>query len=350
MANFRQDVLKGFGAAQRVHQDAAVRENYLKSGGQIDVYRLAADLDIPVMFRNLDGLLGAYLPDPIPGILVTKKRPVSVQRLTCAHELGHYYLKHEESLDSEEDIGFALSGGRGANERERQADAFAFSFLMPKWLLIENLKRLAAAGLRANAPTMIDRAVVIYQLSLRVGCSYTATINTLRHYSLLSDEVATRLAQIEPRKIKEHLLGDIMVPDWRRDVWLVTEADDGIQVDASNEDLFVIRVHEPSTAGYQIRLKSLEESGFTVLREGYARPIEHGDTQEEILVGTFPEYEAITQHPNAGFATLDVMHERPWEPPDQAERAVHLDFDLTEPPDGLSLEERKKRLSEVLHG
>jgi predicted secreted protein len=349
MANFREDVLRGFGAAQRMHKVAAVRERYLKSSGQIDVYRLAADLDIPVMFRDLDGLLGAYLADPIPGILVTKKRPVSVQRFTCAHELGHHYLKHQASLDSEEDIGFALSGGPGANERERQADAFAFSFLMPKWLLINNLKRLAGIGLRVDAPSAIDRALAIYQLSLRVGCSFTATINTLRHYALLPDHVANGLCGIAPRTIKEHLLGDIMVPNWHRDVWLITEVDDGVQLDASQDDLFVIRVHEPSTAGYLTRLRALEENGFTVLREGYVRPPDQGNS--EVLVGTFPEYEAVAQHPQAGTAALEVVHERSWEPPEMAERALYLEFDVTGVPDGLSPQERRKRLDEVLaHG
>lgn len=346
MGRTRDDVLHGFRTASQVHQDAAIRERYLKKGGRIDVYGLAADLDIPVMFQDLDGLLGAYLADPTPGILVTKKRPPAVQRFTCAHELGHYYLKHEESLDEEQDIGFALSGHAGGNEKERQADAFAFSFLMPKWLLIMNLKRLDGSGLRFDAPTLIGKAVVAYQLALRVGCSYTATLTTLQHFQLLPDQLVSSLAAIKPRDIKEHLLSEVMVPDWRRDVWLVTEADDGIEVDASPEDLFIVRVREPSTAGYRTKLSELAERGFSVLKEGYKNDPNQGSLNE-VVIGSFPQYEVVTQHQEPGRAALDVLHSRPWEPAVQAVPSLHLDLDLRAAAQGLSFEERQKRLGGV---
>lgn len=345
MTNIRADVLRGFQAAQRMHNEEAVRENYLRPGGRIDVYQLAADLDIPVMFQDLDGLLGVYLADPNPGILLTKKRPAAVQRFTCAHELGHFYLQHEESLDSEADIGFSLSGGYGGDELERQADAFAFSFLMPKWLLIQNLQRLASSGFRLNAPTPIEQAHVVYQLSLRVGCSYLATINTLQHYRILVDGTADVLRRIEPRKIKEHLLSEIMVPDWRRDVWLVTEADNGGEIDASPEDLFVVRVQEPSTAGYRTKLNQLEENGFTILKEGYLTSFDVGmQSKEGVVVGTFPTFEAVTQHGMPGHAAINIVHARPWEGPELSVVPLHLDLDLRIAPQGLSVEERQKRL------
>jgi Zn-dependent peptidase ImmA (M78 family) len=345
VANARADVLRGFQAAQRVHHEAAVRENYLRPGGRIDVYKLAADLDIPVMFQDLDGLLGVYFADPTPGIMLTKKRPAAVQRFTCAHELGHFYLQHEESLDSEMDIGFALSGGHSGNERERQADAFAFSFLMPKWLLIQNLKHLASSGFRLNAPTSIDQAQVVYQLSLRVGCSYSATITTLQHYRVLPDATADALRRIEPKKIKEHLLSEVMVPDWHRDVWLVTEADNGGEIDASPEDLFVVRVHEPSTAGYRTKLNQLEEHGFTILKEGYVTSFDFGmASKDEVIVGTFPTYEAVTQHGEPGHAAIDIVQGRPWEAPELSVASLHLDLDLRMPQQGLSVEERQMRI------
>lgn len=345
MANPRADVLRGFQAAQRAHQDASVQKKYVTTGGRIDVYGLAADMNIPVMFQDLDGLLGVYLPDPIPGILITKKRPAAVQRFTCAHELGHHYLNHQESLDGEADIGFALSGSNGSSECERQADAFAFSFLMPRWLLLQNLGRLAASGLRFDAATLIERANVVYQLSLRVGCSYVATITTLQHLNLIANHSADELRRIEPKKIKEHLLSEVMVPDWRRDVWLVTEADDGEEIEAAPEDVFIVRVHEPSTAGYRTKLDELAKNGFTVLREMYLALPGSGMRSEEVVVGSFPIHEAVVQHAAPGRTKLNVLHGRPWEPPEAATSPLHIDMHLKLPQQGLSMEERQKLLA-----
>ena len=46
---------------------------------------------ITVLFRPLEGLLGAYVPTPnSAGMLVTTQRDHHVQRFTAAHELGHH--------------------------------------------------------------------------------------------------------------------------------------------------------------------------------------------------------------------------------------------------------------------
>lgn len=99
MTDIRTDILIGHKEAERVHRQLDTRSSYMQSGTRIDVYRLAHDLGIPVLFRPLEGLLGAYVKNPAPGILLTTQRPDSVQRLTCAHELGHHLLNHKASYD-----------------------------------------------------------------------------------------------------------------------------------------------------------------------------------------------------------------------------------------------------------
>ena len=347
MASVREDVLRGFQAAQRMHQRVGGREKYLRSGAGIDVYQIAADLDIPVMFQDLDGLLGAYFADPVPGILLTRKRTTAVQRFTCAHELGHFYLKHEESLDPESQIGFALSGMQVANGQERQADAFAFSFLMPRWLLTQNLQALMESGLRIDAPSDLHKALLVYQLSLRVGCSYSATTTTLHHYRLLPTVSANALRNIQPRAIKQHLVSGFKVPDWHRDVWLITATDNGAEIDASPDDLFVVRIREPSTAGYRTKLDELEQNGFEVLREGYTTALDPADPAAAV-VGSFPTHETVTLHSAPGHAPLKMVHARPWEPPAKAHLALHVDVDIKIPPQGLSQEERRSLLSAMV--
>ena len=98
---------------------------------------------MPLLLRPLDGLLGAYLNAPSQGILVTTQRPMSIQRFTAAHELGHCHLNHQPSLDDEASILRRMPANfdPGHDYQELEADAFAVAFLMPKWLLAIEVTR-----------------------------------------------------------------------------------------------------------------------------------------------------------------------------------------------------------------
>ena len=88
-------------AAGRLHRKLDLRPQLEKEAGSVDVFDAIHALDVPLLLRPLKSLLGAYLREPSPGLLVTTERPMSIQRFTAAHELGHYYLGHEPSLDDE---------------------------------------------------------------------------------------------------------------------------------------------------------------------------------------------------------------------------------------------------------
>lgn len=345
MANPRADILRGFQAAERFHRELDIRNHYLSPAGRIDVFRVAADIDVPVMFQALDGLLGAYLPDPAPGILITTKRPKSVQRFTCAHELGHFWLKHEESFDDESMIGFAYSQFPGAASIEWQADAFAFSFLMPRWLVRDNLERLMAIGLTLPMPA------AVYQLSLRLGCSYSATVMTLERYQLVNAVDAKQLKDTKPREIKKSLVGDITVDDWHRDVWVIAEGDDKITVDAGVEDLFITQVHEPSTAGYVTSTQEAVAAGFTVLREQIVSSAADHNSNEPgaSVLGSFPLHKTIFATGSPGFKNLKLKQQRPWESTDNARAVLDFLVDIREPVLGLSPEEKHLSLQKMLN-
>ncbi len=90
-------------------------------------------LGLFLMFRPLDGLLGAYVPiRALSGMLVTTKRDLHVQRFTAAHELGHHLLEHRTlSLDTV--VGFVGRGEASKHDpQEVEADAFAAEFLLPE--------------------------------------------------------------------------------------------------------------------------------------------------------------------------------------------------------------------------
>ncbi len=342
MANPRTDILAGFQAAEKFHRKFDSRNRYVRPGGRIDIFQMAVDNNVPVMFRELDGLLGAYLPAPSPGILITTKRQKSVQRFTCAHEFGHFWLNHEQSFDDESMIGFAYSNSSGGKSIERQADAFAFSCLMPRWLVVENIRRLAKAGLSLPSPN------AVYQLSLRLGCSYSATLLTLENYRILSVADANKLKLVKPRDIKIALVGNTQVDDWHRDVWLITEGDEDAVVDAAEGDLFVTHVQEASTAGYITNTDNLVAAGFTLLNERIL--VEGGENCSDPIdpstgiVGSFPTHETILKSDSVGAKQLQLRQGRPWEPPEDAQTVLDITVDVQSPAEGLSRQERQSLL------
>ena len=93
---------------------------------------MLVERDIPVMFRPLKNLLGAYIDDPGQGVMVTTQRQLPVQRFTAAHELGHAALGHEASLDEEDiltrayllpECSLRSAGDPGQRLRDRTSDA-----------------------------------------------------------------------------------------------------------------------------------------------------------------------------------------------------------------------------------
>jgi len=99
--NYASAVRAGTMAGARLHQQLDLRSQIQDHGGNVDVFGAIHSIDLPLLLRPLQGLLGAYINDPGPGVLVTTQRPMSIQRFTAAHELGHFSLGHQPSLDDD---------------------------------------------------------------------------------------------------------------------------------------------------------------------------------------------------------------------------------------------------------
>jgi Zn-dependent peptidase ImmA (M78 family) len=199
------------------------------------------------LLRPLSGLLGAYIPTPIPGVLVTTARSLAIQRFTAAHEVGHFRMGHQPSLDDENILRRLTPGftgmAFGPNMQEVEANAFAAAFLMPLWLVQLHCYQ------QSWSAKDLARPDVAYQLSLRLGTSYEATSWTLQRYNLLDSLAADALRQVQPRSIKVKLLQEYQPPDYRGDVWALTERDAGTTINGSRNDLFVLRLNEHSGGG-----------------------------------------------------------------------------------------------------
>ncbi|MHB0670027.1 ImmA/IrrE family metallo-endopeptidase [Roseomonas mucosa] len=325
-------VRAGTMAAARLHLSLNVRATVQARGGAVDVFGAIESLDLPLLLRPLQGLLGAYLSDPAPGVLVTTQRPMAIQRFTAAHELGHYAMKHRPSLDDESILRRMPMTGQPAEDfQEVEADAFAVGFMMPRWLIQWHAAR--------QGWTMDDfqRPNRMYQLALRLGASYEATCWTLVRHQMISTAVARELQKTQPREMKVALLEDYQPQDYRGDVWLLTERDAGTRIDGSRNDLFVLRLTEHSGGGYLWNIDQLAASGFAIVRDATEAIDSDG-------IGG-PVIRRVTAAPEEGSrGSLQLDERRPWEPDPPLSR-LQFDFDLTGPEEeGLSRAERRRLL------
>lgn len=322
-------------AAARLHDQLETRAMVEGAGGGVDVFGAISGMGLPLMLRPLKGLLGAYMNLPVPGVLVTTERPMSIQRFTAAHELGHFYLRHEPSLDDESILRrMPTSPEPGSRFQETEADAFAVAFMLPKWLIMGHAVRQGWTVDHFRQPRFV------YQLALRLGASYEATCRTLVRYGLIPVAIMNDLLGTRPRALKVDLLGDFIPPDYRGDVWLLTSRDAGTRIDGSRNDIFVLRLTENSGGGYLWDFDQLAESGFAIV-------CDHREAIDAEGIGgpVLRRVTAAVREADRGHLTLDER--RPWQPvPPLASLSFY--YDVTGPEQaGLSRAERRQRLAEV---
>lgn len=256
----RDAILNGIRGASELHEQFGFLKT-LKDGKEgIDVFQVISNLNIPLLCRPLDGLLGLYNSTPL-GILVTTNRRLPIQRFTAAHELGHHVLAHKESYDSGKSIKLArqsikeIYGGDNSNQIDKQsimqcpfqeieAEAFASEFLLPKWLLIAMIKR------QGLGKSDLKKPEIVYQLSLRAGVSYEAMLVCLLSNNMISRSTMISVKKITPKKSKLDFLEKIKSLDPWADVHLLTEKDNGLKIFASPEDTVIIELCEHLSGGY----------------------------------------------------------------------------------------------------
>lgn len=333
----RDDLLAAGRKALELTRDFNLRQEIEAGRNSVNIERLCFQLGVPVMYRPLKSLLGAYLKDPSPGILINTDRPASVQRLTCAHELGHFHLNHPTNIDSE------LGLFRGAESDydtpvEQAADMFAIQLLMSKWHIVYlcKVKGWTLADLKL-APT-------IYQLSLRLGTSYQATVWTLLRDELLNLNEARVLARVQPKELKQSLLHDRALEDWHADVWLLDPRDRSRQFEARIGDVFLFLLEDSSTAGFV--WEAVGSDGHAQVLE----PLAEADSKSTAYVGGFdirPHWLAVREASKEELAPTDLhlRHVRAWEVGEADVQVLDMQASVLVPRQGLSAYERQAILA-----
>jgi Zn-dependent peptidase ImmA (M78 family) len=325
----RDAILEGSKAAARLHDELEMRRQVEAQASSVDVFGTIVRQRIPLVFKPLDGLLGAYLPRPTPGIIVTTRRQLSVQRFTGAHELGHARMKHQVSLDDESMLTRAESPTAEYDPLETAANAFATDFLLPQWLLISQAARHKWSRKDLANPS------VVYQLSLRAGSSFQATLLALLRHNLIVQETFDALRDTEVKRLKQELLDGHSLENWYPDVWILTEADEGSMIEGDSRDAFVLRLKESSGAGYLWNVGDLKNAGFLLFRDDRLLPDADDDIGGDVerIVSARPGENRVGR--------ITLQQTRPWESSGAPISRLSFAFDLRGKESGRPRAERR---------
>lgn len=293
----RDAMLEGVQAARRLHLSLGAQSHLAQGIGKIDVFRTAVDLGATLLFRPLDGPLGLYLDKPAPGILISTKRELHIQRFTGAHELGHLVLEHEPSVDTA--VGL-WRGGQQQDLKETAADAFASEFLLPRWLFVHHAQRHGWLSEHLKSP---ENA---YQLSLRMCASYEATCWGLQSHNILASSDVRSLLSHPPKSIKNGALDGIPIDNPWANVWIITEQDNQLRIEGGPEDIFIFKLTEHSAAGYLWDQNHLAEQGMILLKDYRV-----SDANESTCGGKI-ERVLVMRASQPGEYQLSLNERRPW--------------------------------------
>lgn len=122
----------------------------------IDVKRICRGLDLVLVEGDLgDGVSGLLITNPDSArVCVSEADHPNRKRFTIAHEIGHFYLRHQfqpgEHVHIERGHFISQRGPRaskGIDIKEIEANQFASSLLMPARMIEQEAKRMAGTGL-----------------------------------------------------------------------------------------------------------------------------------------------------------------------------------------------------------
>lgn len=345
----RDELLEAARRAAQVLGEFSVRDRIKEGYTRVDPTQLASEADVTVMFRPLDKLLGGFLrEDSEAGILVNVLRPRGLVHMTCAHELGHYFLGHESTTDETVDIGMS------AHLIEQQANQFAYSLLAPQWLVVTimNLKRWSKSHL--------ENPSVVYQLSLRLGMSFEAMTWSLVRLKFISQTSASRTLAQKPKAVKLDALNiqdaSVKVPG---DVWVLDKSDKDRIIEPASTDRFVVDLPNHAAAGHLWTVDELRCEGFVL--EPFvqdARTVSKRESSSIVVGGLGSgtmryELSPVAESGEASAlkaqrrAEISVHETAPWSNGSESHDTLSFSAEFDDLNGGLSRHERERRLESV---
>lgn len=273
----------------------------------VDVFEAIRRANLWLMFQPMDNLFGLYIREPpAAGVVLNVKVHPALQRFTASHELGHHMLGHDSGLDPELNVTRWAQLGNN----ELAAQFFAAEFLMP----------LPAMNRAVNA-LALDRnsfdETAVYQLSLRLGTSYSAMITRLATVQWIGRPAASSLQRVQPQAIKRRILGRRLA-DSRSDVWLLGEEESGSEIRPLVGDELCVQVEEIPSSGR--RWLPDVTAGLRLERDARSRARE---LDEKVVYGRSSRRRLEIKVTDKAHGSLRLALTKPWLPT-RPERTIEL--------------------------
>ncbi len=310
----------------------------------VDVFDAIKKLGIVLAFRPLGRVSGVYVPgDPASGILLHEGHPRTRQRYSAGHELGHHAFGHAAEIDLEPEEGLQRAATEKWPAQEKEAEAFAAWFLMPRRLLRSGLEHLGIG----DPKDPYD----VYALSLWLGTSYTATARQLAVTQMVDSRRANEWSAIPPANLKKALAGEMVPNDLRNDVWWLDARHHMQPVDARPGDRLVLTLPEIPSSGFSWRFTSMPEQ-MRLLSDSFTDHWEPDFAIDRQADPREPDSEIAGGGPDRSFALevsaeaelgvdhLALVKERSWEK-GQGSEEFELLISVNTPLRGIQLSEEQ---------
>ena len=315
----------------------------------VDVFDAIRQLGLVLAVVPLGRVAGLYLPhQPHPGVLLNALHPRSRQRYSAGHELGHHVFGHAETVDFDLDqASLHRDDALVWPDREKEAEAFAAWFLMPRRLIGRSLRELGIV--RPALPSDV------YRLALWLGTSYAATAWHLSTVRLATESQAAMWVKTAPREIKKGLVGRFAPDNMRNDVWWLGERDSGHRIDARSGDRIVVTLDEIPTSGFSWRMADVSP-GLDILADSdddawepllSLSPESAGD-DNDVTGGTLARSFLIDISAPATLTAelrLSLVCDRSWETGHTDDSRFDLSVHLTPALRGVQVDERELALT-----
>jgi Zn-dependent peptidase ImmA (M78 family)/predicted secreted protein len=336
--SYRDAHIAGIRAAR-----VAARELNLEDAPWIDAFDAVIRAGAFLVFQPLRTLFGVFLPKfetgDAPGVMINVKHPLNLQRYTAAHELGHLWMGHESSLDTEAEIlGLRARSNVRTSPVEVAAEVFAAHLLMP---LHRVLPRMRAQGYQQQDLRNPEAA---YALSLWFGVSYRAMVRHLTNLKQVSPGLAEQLLKTPPKAIKQGVIEGGELASWRADVWPLTERESGELLHVKVGDELSITLPSHAAGGYLWDSSSVDDQAFEIVAFD---DVGHGSGEvDRRVVGAAPMRRARIRVKSDGSHGLSLAERRPWQGSGSIAHEFHLTIvGMSQPQIGAAEQLRRRHIS-----
>ena len=236
-------------------------------------------------------------------------------------------MNHEPSLDSPNVLRRAAYSqkapkvsGFASYLQEIEADAFAGTFLLPNWLITYHAQK------HGWSRSDLTREETVYQLALRCGASYQATVWALERNNIINAATREQLLDVKPKQIKERVGHVREAAETRNDAWVLNEGDNRADLAISVGDTITVDLSQQAGAGYLWIAKKPAPASLTEL--------DCSVSTKSDAVGAPSTRRAFYRADDQGSGQLPFEHKRPWEQHSIDEIAFNLS--ILKPEHGLS--------------